>query len=279
MKKLVLTILLFTLSIPAWAGDAKESAFDRVMRTGTLRCGYYVFPPVTYRDPNTKELSGFAVDMMNEVGKRAGLKIEWTEETNFSNWIPGLQTGRFDAACTPNWPSMGQGRAASFSVPMFFAGIYPMVRADDPRFKADNLARLNSPDITFSAQEGEGPVALIKAYFPKAKLNLLPNDTSNTNFVMDLNAKKADAIVTDRNGYVEFNRNNPVKLKLMGMKTPLKFQSFNLAVERHDMILKDFLDNAILDLQHDGTMDRLLRKWEAEPGQIFLRVANPAHVE
>ena len=35
----------------------------------------------------------------------------------------------------------------------------------------------------------------------------------------------------------------------------------------------------MLDLQHDGTMDRLLRKWESEPGKTFLRVANPAKIE
>lgn len=278
---LLIPLLLLTLSFPAWAGDDKdkESAYERVMRTGTIRCGYYVFPPATYRDPNTRELSGFSVDMMNEIGKRAGLKIEWTEETNFSNWIPGLQSGRFDVACTPNWPDIGQGRAAAFTLPLFLSGIYPMVRADDPRFKSNDLTKLNNPDITFSAQEVEGPVALIKAYFPQAKLNLLPNDTSNTNFVMDLNTKKADAIVTDQNGFVEFNRHNSVKLKLIGLKTPLKFQSFNLGVERHEMILNDFLNNAILDLQHDGTMDRLLRKWESEPGKTFLRVANPAKIE
>lgn len=277
MRKILLSFLLMTLSFPAWAGDTKESAFDRVTRTGVIRCGYYVFPPVTYRDPNTGKLSGFTVDMMDEIAKRASLKIEWTEETNFSNWIPGLQSKRFDVSCTPNWPDIPQGRAAAFSIPMFYSGLYPMVRADDARFKNnDDLSALNHPDITFSAQEGEGPAGLIKAYFPKAKLNLLPNDAEKTNFVMDLTTKKADAIVTDENGLSEYNRNAKIKMKLIGLKSPLKLQSFTLAVERHEMILNDFLNNAVLDLIYDGTMDRLLRKWEAEPGKTYLRVTSPA---
>ncbi len=41
------------------AQKQKETAFARVMRTGVIRCGYYVFPPVTYRDPDTNALSGF----------------------------------------------------------------------------------------------------------------------------------------------------------------------------------------------------------------------------
>jgi|GEM_PF-249908 len=279
MKNFILSLVLVTLSLPAWAGDEKESAFDRVMRTGVIKCGYYVFPPVTYKDPNTGKLSGFTIDMMEEIGKRASLKIEWEEETNFSNWIPGLQTGRYDVSCTPNWPDIAQGRAAAFSIPMFYGGLYPMVRADDLRFNNNDSSILNSPDIIFVSQEGEARVSLIKENFPKAQLKLLGAGEEKTNFVMDLVTKKADAILTDMNGQIEFNRNNPEKLKLIGLKNPIKLQAFSLAVERHEMILNDFLNNAILDLINDGTMDRLLRKWEPEPGKTYLRVSSPAKVE
>ncbi len=281
MKKFLLSLLLIAISLPAFADDdKKESAFDRIMRTNTIRCGYYVYPPVTYRDPNTDVLSGFSVDMMDEIGKRTGLKIEWVEETNFSNWIPSIQSKRFDVACTPNWPDVPQGRAAAFSIPMFYAGIYPMVRANDERFKDDaNISILNSPDITFVAAEGDAFAGLIPAHFPKAKLKLLSADAENTTFVMELSTGKADASFSDTNGMTTFNHNNPTKLKILGKNTPVKWQASSLAVERHEMILKDFIDNAILDLINDGTMDRILRKWEPEPGKTYLRVANPAKVK
>ncbi|MCB1559290.1 MAG: amino acid ABC transporter substrate-binding protein [Alphaproteobacteria bacterium] len=275
MKKLILSLFIVLSSLPAFA-EGKESAFDRIMRTGVIRCGYYVFPPATYRDPNTGELSGFTIDMMNEIAARADLKIEWAEETNFSNWIPGIKTGRFDVSCTPNWPEITQARAVAFSVPMFFAGLSPAVRADDPRFKTDDLSVFNSEDITFAAQDGEAAIPIIKSYFPKANLKLLPPDGDISNFALEVLTGKADVFLTDANGEVEFGKTNENKIRLVAKDKPLKYQSFTLAVNRDELILKDYLDNAILELIYDGTMDHLLRKWESKPGEIFMRVVNPA---
>ncbi|MEK7801112.1 MAG: hypothetical protein AAB276_01545 [Pseudomonadota bacterium] len=42
MKKLlIVSLLILAVVFPAYASDAsKESVYDRVMRTGTIRCGY-----------------------------------------------------------------------------------------------------------------------------------------------------------------------------------------------------------------------------------------------
>jgi ABC-type amino acid transport substrate-binding protein len=55
---------------------------------------------------------------------------------------------------------------------------------------------------------------------------------------------------------------------------PIKAQPFAIPVHRDDVALRDFMDNAILDLQVSGTIDRLLAKWEPEPN-VFLRAAKP----
>lgn len=190
-----------------------ETTFDRIMETRTIRCGYYVFPPVTYRDPNTKELSGFTVDMMNEIGRRSGLKIEWTEETNFVSWTESLKAGRFDVACTPNWPDTPLGSVVAFSVPMFYAGMYPMVRADDARFKdgVDYTDRLNKEDITFTTIEGDALDTIVRTHFPKAKIDLLPKSAGDSTFLLNLLTKKSDAILTDPNGKAEFARTSTLR--------------------------------------------------------------------
>lgn len=274
----LLILLIFTAFPNSLYAKSGLSTFDRVMNSGVLRCGYYVFPPATYRDPNTKELSGLSVDLMNEIGKRSGLKIEWAEETNFSNWIPSIQAGRFDVACTPNWPDIAQSRAVVFSNSMFYAGLSPMVREDDSRFQGHDLSVFNDENITFVSPDGDATANIIAASFPKAKIRYLSADGDISSFAMEVITKKADAFVSDQNGFHEFNKNNPQKLKLFAPEKPLKLQAFSLAVEAHDIELKNFLDNAIADLQNDGTMDRLLKKWEAEPGKTFLRVASPAQV-
>lgn len=261
---------------PERPGASHKSVFDRIMATREIRCGYYVFPPATYRDPKTGDLSGFTVDMMNEIGRRAGLKIVWAEETNFVTWTESLKAGRFDVACTPNWPDTPLASVVAFSVPMFYAGMYPMVRADDARFKSgDVMARLNQPNIRVTTIEGDSIDSIVRQQFSQATVSTLPKSAGDGSYVLDLITKKADMILSDQNGEIEFNRANPGKLKLLDHLPPIKIQPFVLAIDRDEMILKDYLDSAVWDLIYDGTMDRLLRKWEPEPGKTFLRVKIP----
>ena len=116
-----------------------ESAFDRVKRTGILRCGYYVFPPVTLRDPNTRALSGMGVDTIEQLLHGTGIKVEWAEEVDFGNWQAGLEARRFDAVCTPMWPEASLAREALFTRPILYSGINVYARGDDHRFD-NNLA-------------------------------------------------------------------------------------------------------------------------------------------
>jgi len=276
MKKLILALLLACLSLPALAAAQKESAFDRIVRTGVLRCGYYVFPPSTSRDPNTGKLSGMIVDYMESLGKRAGLKIEWTEEVTWANWVPELQAGRFDAACTPMWPDLNMMKVVTFTNPLFFAGIYPVVRADDARFKNAGFDRLNQPDVTFVTQDGNAMDPFTRASFPKAKFYTLPPSASGGEYYQTLSAKKADVILTDPSGLHSYEANNEKgKFRMIATDTPVKIQSNPLAVARGETDLRDFLDQSIRELEYSGDTDRILRKWEAEPGKTFLRVATP----
>ncbi|MDB5515965.1 MAG: transporter substrate-binding protein [Tardiphaga sp.] len=53
------------------------------------------YAPMEYRDPATNELVGLDIDLANEIAKRLGVKIVWSE-TPFAELIPSLQTKRAD---------------------------------------------------------------------------------------------------------------------------------------------------------------------------------------
>ncbi len=269
------TLFIFLVfAFPARADDV----FDRVMKTGTIKCAYYVFTPVTERDPETGELTGLLVDYMEEIGRRANLRIEWAEEVTFGNWAPALQADRFDAVCTPMWPEIPMARAVAFTEPLFFAGLSPLVRADDPRFQSDNeaenFARLNQPDVTFIAQEGNAQEPLTRAAFPEATVRTISAAIEGPVVLQEIVTGKADAILLDRNAEITYNRNNDVKLRLIAPEKPVKVQPFTLVVRKEAMIWKDFLDNAIRELHNDGMLERMMRRWEPEP-YTFLRPAVP----
>ncbi len=127
--------LFVLLSFVAQA--SAETSYERVMRTGVLRCGYIPYAPAVIIDPNTKRFSGLIPEVMAEAGRLLDLKIEWTEELGFGTTVDALKGGRVDAICIGFWENPAEGRHVFFSRPMYYSPVYPYVRANDHRFDKD----------------------------------------------------------------------------------------------------------------------------------------------
>jgi len=124
---------------------AKESAYDRVLRTGVLRCGYASWDPMLIIDPNTKKASGIAAEAIDKTAQYLGLRVEWTAEYGWGDFILGLDNAQVDVFCAGPTPNADRARVASFTVP-FVYGRFPFFsRADDHRFDHDMNA-LNRPE-------------------------------------------------------------------------------------------------------------------------------------
>ena len=96
----------------------KETAFERITRTNTLRCGYAIAPPWTMIDPNTKQLSGVNYDVTNAVAEKMGVKVDWVEETGWGVAEQGLMSSRYDMMCGNVCIDPKRARAATFSTPL-----------------------------------------------------------------------------------------------------------------------------------------------------------------
>jgi polar amino acid transport system substrate-binding protein len=69
---------------------------EAIKQAGALRLTVNsTYAPMEYRDPATNELVGLDIDLANELAKRLGVKIVWSE-TPFAELIPSLQTKRAD---------------------------------------------------------------------------------------------------------------------------------------------------------------------------------------
>ncbi|MDX2027345.1 MAG: transporter substrate-binding domain-containing protein [Alphaproteobacteria bacterium] len=246
----------------------RETALDRVKRTGVLRCGYYVFPPVTMRESSGRTLSGLSIDMMEKIGTSAGLKIEWTEEVDFGTWPLGLKAGRFDAVCTPIWPDISLAREAAFTRPMFYAGINAYVRGDDHRFD-NNLAAINNPNVTLSVIEGNATYYLAHANFRNARIQALPQNSPGGAPAENVITRKADIFFWDDNGAYDFLKSRPGSIRNVAPGRPIKVMPFELATDAGEGELRDFLDVALQNLEDSGATNLLLQKWERVPGSYY----------
>lgn len=254
--------------------DSGESTFDRVMRTGTLRCGYYAYAPITVKDPLTGELSGLSVDIMEAIAAKTSLRIEWAEEITFANWIPALQTGRIDAVCTPLWADASYARIATFTLPLFYDAVLPLVRADEARF-GHKTEDLDNEAITIAYQADNMVEKLIQAHFPKARTLVLP-DTSDYGLLMqNVVAGKADVALWDLAGFGLYNRNNPGKMKVLELDKLLRLIPCALPVLNKEQELLALLNAGLNDLLLSGQLDKIIDKWETD-GPLWLRAAKPA---
>ncbi|MGE3770855.1 MAG: substrate-binding periplasmic protein [Bdellovibrionales bacterium] len=249
--------------------ETKETAFQRVLRTNVIRCGYYVFPPVTYRDLSTGKLSGMSVDMMETIARKAGMTVEWTQEVSFGNWQMELDAGRFDIACTPNWPTTALGRKVLFSKPMMYSPIYVIGREGDTRFQT--MADVNRPETRISTHEANEIYYLIKELLPNATVITLPQNAEGIQPVLDVMAGKADLVVSDRNQLAQWNPKNPdKKLAILAGGERLKLMPFTFAVKAGENDLNNFLNNALDDMLATNAMQNMLDKWMEQKGVFWL---------
>ncbi|HTO62072.1 MAG TPA: ABC transporter substrate-binding protein [Bradyrhizobium sp.] len=80
----------------ALAPAAATELPDAIRQAGVLHLTVNsTYAPMEYRDPATNELTGLDIDLANELARRLGVKIVWSE-TPFAELIPSLQTKRAD---------------------------------------------------------------------------------------------------------------------------------------------------------------------------------------
>jgi ABC-type amino acid transport substrate-binding protein len=197
--------------------------------------------------------------------------MEWAEEVTFGNMFEGLKSSRYDAICTPTWPDGHTARAAEFSTSWFYAGIIPVVRANETRFTS-NLD-FNHPDVRIVVQEGNSLQTLANTLFPQAKKVVLSPSADANEMEQLLLSNKADVMFGDMNRYYQFNTANPGKIKALDLP-PVQLNPFKMAVAKGEHTLSTFLSENIEALIHNGTMKQIILKQQPMP-KTFLPTAQP----
>lgn len=275
MKNLLLALMLLLFAMPAWAEDSpKESTYDRVMRTGAIRCGYGSSKPWIYQDIKAEKIIGLNVEIMEEVAKQLSLKLEWPEETGWANLPTALNTGRVDVACSLLWTDPERGKQVAFTRPIFYTAIHMYSRADDKRFTG-KTEEINNPNITISVQDGSIDARLQKMYFSKAKVLALPQSASGTEGMLNVATGKADITFSDAIAIKNFNDNNEAKLVKIPLARPVTVYGNSLAVGIHNLEFKEVLDTTVSYLLETGTIAEIVEKFSKEYPDAVLLPSRP----
>lgn len=256
---------------PTTGASAQEPAFERVMATGTLRCGYFSWDPGFIVDPNTGEKSGIFYDYTTRLGEILNLKIEWVEEVALGEYPAALRSQRIDAFCSAMWPTGARARGSDFLTPIYYLPLYAYTRLNDKRF-SDN-ASLNDATVKMAVLEGGATQTIQKAQFPKAKAVDLPQMTSPAELFVTLAHGKADAVIYDRLTFSAFDRQNPGQITQLGTQ-PVKLFANTMAVGVGENKLRRLLDHGTRELLINGQIDAILQNYIKVPGAV-MPVAKP----
>jgi ABC-type amino acid transport substrate-binding protein len=250
-----------------------DEAFQRVLRTGTIRCGYFLWPPYMARNPQTKALEGVNYDYMMALGRFLNLKIDWVQEVAVGEVSQALQDNKFDVMCATMWPGAAI-RELDYTDPMLFTDVYAYVRGNDTRFDQD-LQKVNQPHVRAVVLDGDTSVDIVRTDFPQATPFTLSRVDDGIAQIVALTSNQADVAFLDKSFADSYLQKHPNAIKLVAGVPPVRRYGEHFTINKGNNGLKHLLDVAILTINNSALGAQIFDKY---PGLQSHRVA-PAWVE
>ncbi|HBM91165.1 MAG TPA: hypothetical protein DD400_04750 [Rhodospirillaceae bacterium] len=265
--KIVAFLLILFVSFVAPA-HAASSAYDRVMKTNKIVLGVIPWSPYREKNLETKEWSGFAVEVCRRAFATMDIKVTF-KEVIFGMQVQDLNIGRVDAHCDEGPWTMSAGKFVEFSMPYFATPVFPFVRAGEMRFK--KRSDLNHPSVHFVGIDGDLSSDLVHRIFPKAKFSSMSSLTDVSQLYLNVSTGKADAVIGDPASFGVFNKSNPGKLKPLFQNQPLGPYKSVVSVKKGDMKLLGLVNQAIDNALTFGIVDEILDRYDPKH-EILMRV-------
>jgi len=263
-RRFILTALLILTALPAFAAGP---AIDRVNGSNSLRCGYVEYEPALSKDLKTGQWHGFDYDIVQAITNRLDLKTEYAAATGWGTVAADLNAGKFDMLCSTFWVHPNVAKFALFSRPAYFQPVFLVVRTNDSRFGGTRL--LNDPKLTMVAIDGDNPIAIAKADFPQAKISTLPNMTDPSQVLLAIADGKGDFTITDAMTFGDYAQHNPGKLRIVNPDRPVRVYPSSYVFRSDDGQLRDAVNAALDELILDGTIDRIMNKYDTYPNGYY----------
>lgn len=249
------------------AGNS-SGTYENVLSSKTIRCGYVPYPPGLIKNPNTGAITGIFAEALQSSAKDLGYKIEWSEEVGWGTMIEGLNTGRYDAVCSPVWANSTRAQFAEFTNPIFYSGIGVYVRADDRRFDGD-LSSIDTSNVTLATIDGEMTSIVADQDYPKAKRVALPQNADVSQVLLNVVNKKADVTFVEPYVAEEFMKANPGALRNLVPQRPVRVFANGVMVAKGNYKLKGLLDAMIAEAVNSGRADKMIAKYDIGQGTFY----------
>lgn len=212
--------------------------------------------PFTFLDVKTNTIQGAMVDLITAIGDDAGFKVN-VEAAPFSALIPSLTSNKIDIIAAAMLITAQRKEVIAFSDPVF---PYPegMVVSVDDNTPYKTLADLKGQVV--GAQVGTVYIEFLKKNGDFADVKVYDSlaDILRDVSLGRIKAGFGDAPILK----YQLSQNASLKAKLVPTYEPKMTGSVGIGVRKTDVDLLKKINASLAKLQANGTVDKILAKWE-----------------
>ena len=242
MKKLMLATALVAFAGAATAQD--------IVRIGTEGA----YEPYNFIDQATGQLTGFEIELGNELCTRAQLTCEFVQNA-WDSIIPNLQSGNYDMIMAGMSITEERKQVIDFTQNYYppTASIYLALSAD---------ANIGAGAVV-AAQTG----TIQAGYVAESGATLLEFATPDETVAAVRNGE-ADAVFADKDYLAPIAADSNGELVVLANEVPLG-GGVGIGLRESDTELKEKMNAAIQSMKDDGTLNTMLKKWFGENVNTF----------
>ncbi len=226
------------------------------------------FPPFDISDNGVYK--GVDRDLVDAVAKEMGVKVSYID-LPWTSVLPGLDAKKFDLCIAPVTITKERMKRYAFTVPIADATAALMKRADDKSImKPEDIA-----GKTVGGQKGTSQVEQLKAFAAKLPKPVeIKEYVDNNQSYADLAAGRVDASVNSlpNLAYAAAQRSDVFAVVLPPFGAPTYF---SWVARLDDTSLIDAVNAAILEVEADGTMAKIQKKWFGQTMDLPKTVPQP----
>ena len=211
-----------------------------------------------YHDPATNELKGLDIDLANELAKRLGVKIAWSE-TPFAELIPSLQTKRADFIISGISDRASRRETADFvdylvTGPQFF-----VLAESDAKVVIDLCGRKigTTRSTSFPAEIEKWSKATCEAS-GKPAAQYVPGENS-IDVRNQLKQGRIDAAVQGSETLPYAQSQEAGKYRIVG--EPIAFGYQGIMFRKDNAGFRDLITDQLKAMIADGSYKAILEKW------------------
>lgn len=238
-------------AVPAMA----QSALNDVLNTGVLKVGTTGdWNPMTMKDVTSNSYTGYDIDVMNELAKDLGVKVEFVP-ADWKTLVSGVTAGKYHMTGSAS-VSPARAKATGYSTPYFSLATVPLIlKTNADKFK--DWPDMNKGDVTVAATLGTTQEKQVKQFFPDAKHQIVEAPARDFQEVL---AGRADAHITSNVEALKLVEKYP-QMMIVPVSAPKSPTPIAMLLPQADQVWINYINTWVALKTERGFFDALGKKW------------------